>query len=105
MDLEAERRLATGEVRRALEVLRDALEGIGVSCAPSRANFLLAEVGDGAAVRSALIAAAGIVVRDCASFGLPGWIRVAAPPPAEIERVSLALVSVVTARRSAGAAS
>jgi threonine-phosphate decarboxylase len=105
VELDAERRLATGEARRALEVLRDALEQSGVSCAPSRANFLLAEVGDGAAVRSELIAEAGIVVRDCASFGLPGWIRVAAPSPAEIERVSRALVSAVGTRQSAGAAS
>ena len=105
VEVDAERRLATREARCAVSALRGTLEAVGVSCAPSRANFLLAEVGDGAAVRSALIAAAGIVVRDCASFGLPGWIRVAAPPAAEIGRVSRALVSAVTTRRSAGAAS
>jgi threonine-phosphate decarboxylase len=36
----------------------------------------LARTGDGAATRAALLEC-GCVVRDCASFGLPEWVRVA----------------------------
>ena len=29
----------------------------------------------------------GIAGRDCASFGMPGWVRLAAPAPADLDRV------------------
>ena len=47
---------------------------------PSRANFVLvpAPGGDGGAFRAALLPS-GFVVRDCASFGLPGYVRMAVP--------------------------
>lgn len=38
--------------------------------------FMLVRCGDGAAVRARLLQR-GYVVRDCASFGLPEWVRVA----------------------------
>jgi histidinol-phosphate/aromatic aminotransferase/cobyric acid decarboxylase-like protein len=37
------------------------------------------------------MASEGIAVRDCADLGLPGWVRLAVPPPAEVERVVEAL--------------
>jgi histidinol-phosphate/aromatic aminotransferase/cobyric acid decarboxylase-like protein len=37
------------------------------------------------------MATARIAVRDCADLGLPGWVRLAVPPPAELERVLAAL--------------
>ncbi|NJO84527.1 MAG: histidinol-phosphate aminotransferase family protein [Blastochloris sp.] len=41
--------------------------------------FLLVRSGNGAATRAALLRR-GCVVRDCASFGLPAWVRVAPRP-------------------------
>jgi histidinol-phosphate/aromatic aminotransferase/cobyric acid decarboxylase-like protein len=32
-----------------------------------------------------------VVARDCADLGLPGWVRLAVPPPAELERLLAAL--------------
>ncbi len=42
---------------------------------PSGGNFVLAEVGDGAAVAEAA-QKEGVIIRDCASFGLPECIRI-----------------------------
>jgi histidinol-phosphate aminotransferase len=41
----------------------------------SRGNFVLADVGDAAAVSDAL-EGRGVIVRDCTSFGLPACIRI-----------------------------
>lgn len=53
-----------------------ALGNLGIDTLPSSANFLLAKVGDGRSVRQKLLQH-GLCVRDCASFGLPQYIRVA----------------------------
>lgn len=74
--------------------MRAALEGVGADLGPSRANFLLVEVGDAAEVRLALLRH-GILVRDCASFGLPSWIRVAVPRAEDEARVTEALLDVL----------
>jgi histidinol-phosphate aminotransferase len=58
----------------------------GFSVAPSRANFVLVEVGDAAAFRRSLLAR-GLVVRDCASFGLQAHVRVACRLPEECQRL------------------
>ena len=81
----------------ARDRLRAALEGAGLELGPSRANFLLVRVGDAAAARSALLAL-GILVRDCASFGLPEWIRVAVPRVEDEPPVREALLAVLGAR-------
>jgi histidinol-phosphate aminotransferase len=60
--------------RRSRERLRD---GLDVRTWPSGGNFVLAEVGDAAAVAEAA-KREGVIVRDCGSFGLPGCIRVTA---------------------------
>lgn len=80
------RRLA----RRARAVLVDGLERLGFSCVPSRASYWLVRVGDGRQVRDELLRR-GMLVRDCRSFGLPGYIRVAARPLEECERLLAAL--------------
>ena len=41
----------------------------------SEANFVLADVGDAAAVAEAS-QQAGVIIRDCSSFGLPGCVRI-----------------------------
>jgi histidinol-phosphate/aromatic aminotransferase/cobyric acid decarboxylase-like protein len=74
--------------RRALE--RELAE-LGVACFPSVTSFLLARVPEVAALRARLLERHRIVVRDCASFGLPGFMRLGAKPPAARQRLMAAL--------------
>lgn len=73
----AECRPVLAEWRRALA---EGAAAQGLPVRESPANFLLARVGDAAAVTRRL-RADGLRVRDCGSFGLPAWIRLAAAPP------------------------
>ena len=54
---------------------------------PSDANFVLVEVEEGGAAIRARLAAAGVLVRDCTSFGLPGHIRIAVPDERGLTRL------------------
>jgi histidinol-phosphate/aromatic aminotransferase/cobyric acid decarboxylase-like protein len=63
-------------------LLTDGLAKLGYAVLPSAANFVLVEVGDGAAFRRDLLRHR-IVVRDCASFGLPAHVRIACRLPEE----------------------
>jgi histidinol-phosphate/aromatic aminotransferase/cobyric acid decarboxylase-like protein len=76
-------------LRQDREATRAGLERLGLAPLPSVAPFL-AFPGDGAALRRRLLAR-GVLVRDCASFGLPGLVRVAARPHPERERLFAAL--------------
>jgi histidinol-phosphate aminotransferase len=89
--LQEGRRLA----RRAKALLVDHLGRLGLECVPSRANFWLVEVGDAAELRHQLLLH-GILVRDCASFGLPRHIRLAARPLPECERLLGAIERLVS---------
>ncbi len=75
-------------------ILFDALEELGLAVRPSLANFLLVGVGNGARFRQVLLERRAIVVRDCASFGLPDCIRVAVPHERDIGRVIEAMKEV-----------
>ena len=66
------------------------LEALGVPVTASAANFVLARVGDAAKVRGALLWD-HIAVRDCTSFGLPEYIRIAVRNPEECVRLIEAL--------------
>ena len=52
------------------------LAALDVETKPSEANFILARVGDASKARDTLLRE-GIAVRDCTSFGLPEYIRIA----------------------------
>ena len=67
--------------------LVDLLQGHGFSPAPSDANWVLVR----APGLRARLAAAGVLVRDCASFGLPGHVRMAVPGPGGLLRLERAL--------------
>lgn len=54
-------------------------------------NFQLIKVGNGAMVRSRLLTR-GLVVRDCASFGLPEYIRVSTQLPESNRRLAQMLM-------------
>ncbi len=56
--------------------LRTGLQGLGLHVLPSSLPFMLVQTGDGARTRAALLRH-GCVVRDCASFGFPQYVRIA----------------------------
>ena len=86
----AGRRLA----RRAMTYLSEGLGRLGLRCLPSATGFGLVEVGDGAAMRRRLLEH-GVLVRDCASFGLPAYIRIGARPLPECDRLLRAMTGVL----------
>ncbi len=66
----------TGRLREARTFLISGLQQLGFPIVPSAANFFLAQVSDAAGCRLALLKQ-GFLVRDCTSFGLPAYIRLA----------------------------
>ncbi len=71
-----------------------ALKGIGLHVIPSRTHFCLLEVGDAHHVRQQLLAR-NILVRDCTSFGLPQFVRVATRQMRDWQQLLLALQEMV----------
>ena len=85
---------ARSVIREARAYLYDHLAALDVPAVPSAANFVLARVGDATAVRRKLLGE-GIVVRDCTSFGLPAYIRIAIRRLPECARLIAALRNVL----------
>ena len=74
------------EVWEARRELVEALEALGLRVHPGAANAILVEVGDGRAFREELLRR-GVVVRDCASFGLPAHVRIGVRTRPECRRL------------------
>jgi threonine-phosphate decarboxylase len=72
--------------RQAAAGLRANLEALGARLVPSTAHFLLIEVDNGRDWRRRLMAR-GCLVRDCASFGLPQYVRAGTRTPEENEHL------------------
>jgi histidinol-phosphate/aromatic aminotransferase/cobyric acid decarboxylase-like protein len=70
-----------GRLRNEARRIRDASESMGYSVEPSDTHYFLVRVASGSAAQRTLLDGAGILVRDCASFGLPSHIRLAARTP------------------------
>ncbi len=66
------------------------LRQAGLRVWTSSTHFFLAQVGDGARFRRALLQR-GLQVRDCASFGLPDCVRIATRRPEENARLVAAV--------------
>ncbi|GCE03337.1 pyridoxal phosphate-dependent aminotransferase [Dictyobacter aurantiacus] len=72
----------------------EALRSSGWRVIPSRTHFCLLEAGSAWSVRQQLLRR-GLLVRDCSSFGLPQFIRVATRPQADWSRLVEALKEVM----------
>jgi histidinol-phosphate aminotransferase len=83
-------------VATSRRILTEGLTALGYVVQASAANFILVHVGDATAFRRALLPH-GIIVRDCTSFGLPAYVRIACRMPEQCAR----LLEVVTAVLSA----
>ena len=77
----------TAELRHDLAML---LRESGFEPRPSDANWLLVD----APRLRAHLATQAILVRDCASFGLPGTVRIAVPDSRGLERLAAALCTL-----------
>lgn len=94
-------------LRETLPRLRDEharlerrLSEAGFGCVPSSTHFLLFRAGDAATVARRLRTEHGIAVRDCTSFGLPAYLRVAARRPSENDTLIEALATIPEAERT-----
>jgi histidinol-phosphate aminotransferase len=74
------------EVWEAKRELVRSLAGLGLAVHSGAANSILVQVGDGRGFRSALLRR-GLVVRDCASFGLPEHVRIGVRTRPECRRL------------------
>ncbi|MFC2016430.1 pyridoxal phosphate-dependent aminotransferase [Chloroflexota bacterium] len=74
------------EIKNAKQFLLNELSRIGFISVPSRANFFLVKVTNAKGFRTALLRH-GILVRDCTSFGLPEYVRIAARTMPECQRL------------------
>jgi histidinol-phosphate aminotransferase len=75
------------------DVFFEALERTGLPVIPSRTHFCLLDVGDARRVRQQLLTRK-MLVRDCTSFGLPHYIRVATRPAADWQQLLRVLQEV-----------
>jgi len=64
------------KIREAKQFLMNELRDMGFTVLPSKTNFFLVKVGNATKFRACLLKH-GILVRDCASFGLPQYVRIA----------------------------
>lgn len=81
-------------IAEAKAQLQAQLAALGVPAVPSAANFMLVRVGNAPGVRRALLRRQ-ILVRDCTSFGLPDFIRIAVRRREECVRLVAALREVL----------
>ena len=65
------------KIAKEREWLEEGLGDLGLAPLPSSVNFLLVLLGEPASDLAARLLEKGILVRDCASFGLPNAMRVA----------------------------
>jgi histidinol-phosphate aminotransferase len=81
------------KIQEAKEFLIKELVKAGLAPLPSQTNFFLVKVGNAAELRQALLKK-GILVRDCTSFDLPEYIRIAPRTIPECQRLISALIDL-----------
>jgi histidinol-phosphate/aromatic aminotransferase/cobyric acid decarboxylase-like protein len=67
------------------------LRALGLSPVPTTTTFCVVSTPDGARLRETLLVRHRILVRDCASFGMPDYLRLAARPASDRTRLLSAL--------------
>ena len=85
------------KIREAKEFLIDGLSRLGFQLLPSDAHYFLVKVGNAKEFRTALLKH-GILVRDCNSFGLPEYVRIAPRTMPECRKLIAAIDSVFQSR-------
>jgi histidinol-phosphate aminotransferase len=91
------------KLARDAAYLRRGFSGLGFPVLPGAANYILVDVsseGGGSEVRRRLLSE-GLQVRDCASFGLPGYVRVAVLRREDCERLVGTFKRLFGSRKSA----
>ncbi len=83
------------EIRKAKQFLMGELCRLGFTLVPSSTNFFLVKVTNAKDFRTALLRH-DILVRDCTSFGLPEYVRIAARTMPECQR----LIATIQAMKS-----
>jgi histidinol-phosphate aminotransferase len=82
------------ELTRERHAFFSSLHDLGVRIVPSRTHFCLIEVGDAHAIRQRLLSR-HILVRDCTSFRLPEYMRVATRQRSEWQQLLRSLQEVL----------
>jgi histidinol-phosphate aminotransferase len=90
LDDEAHARATVAVIRQGVQTVCRGLDALGLRYAPTRANFVLVEVPNAAAVFQQLLRA-GVIVRPMASFGLERALRITVGSPEENARLLEAL--------------
>jgi len=85
------------KIREAKQFLVDGLSQLGFPVLPSDTHYFLVRVGDAPVFRTALLRH-GILVRDCTSFGLPEYIRIAPRTMPECQKLITAITNVYQPR-------
>jgi histidinol-phosphate aminotransferase len=91
-------RLAREAVREGLGLLDGGLRGMGLETVRGGASFMLVRVPEARAAWREL-RLRGILVRDCSSFGLPGFLRVGAPPAHAVPGIMRAFAAAADSLR------
>ena len=81
------------KIQEAREFLMKELTQLEMAPLPSQTNFFLVKVGDATEFRQALLSR-GILVRDCTSFGLPNYIRLAPRTLPECQKLIAAVKDI-----------
>lgn len=86
------------KLRQAKGYLVAELNRLGLPPVPSAANFLLVEVGSAPKFRQKLLQRR-MLVRDCTSFGLPGYVRISPRTLPECRKLVRAIKEMMSAGR------
>lgn len=83
------------QLHKDKDVLVSGLEKLGLQVLPSHVHYFLVKVGNAKALRSKLLQYK-IMVRDCTSFGLPEYIRIATRKPEDNAKLLEAIEQVLS---------
>ena len=95
LDAEAHLSKTRANNRQGLDFFHNAFAKLGLPFIRSSANFVLVQVGDGAAVFREL-QRKGIITRPMGSYGLSEWLRISVGTPAENVRCLEALREILS---------